>query len=276
MAKRKDWWNRAGRTAEYVPKKKKLKTNTRAEIKKKDVSSKNISRKVFRVDELRRPGVSEKLPGQIYRFLSSENYAKDFVSGKILVSTLNICRSYENKARGDANEGRQTYHIDKSITGGSNDPWFLEALEGSGIHIGPGCSNITVSNHRSTTYLADAYVLCTTIGFSDEALLSDFGNYCVEIFDLVGFAEALDAAVRNKLGTSVGLVGEVTYASQIYKYGEAPPGVIGFVKEPGDYESQREMRFLWEAPNKKIDKEIIEVTGVSRFCRIHMATKTQN
>ncbi|MEZ2724100.1 hypothetical protein ACBQ21_08890 [Pseudomonas putida] len=257
--RRRDWWNRP-----------EVERMSKVKIDKKQIK-KAATYKVISIDELHGEEAKSSIPKTIYRFLDDEGYAKDFVNGQILVTTLECCRNYKNAARGDKNEGREVYHLDQYVTGNSYDSWFQSAIANTGIVVGEGCYGVTVGDIRSTNYLSDAYVLPTTIGFSDDSLVSDFGEHCVEIFDVAGFAHALNLAMREQLNTPSGLVGQVTYASQLYRYGESRPGVIGFVKEPKGYEDQEEFRFLWESSNAKIDRVVVNVPDASRFCRLRPA-----
>ena len=78
--------------------------------------------------------VLKKPDGSVYRFLRSEEHARQFASGKIYISTLEACRSYEEEGRGDAEEGYEKRVIDHA-RGGSNDSAFVELARKVSIHI---------------------------------------------------------------------------------------------------------------------------------------------
>ena len=49
---------------------------------------------------------------KIFRFFSEKSHAIDFMDGKIRLSTLSTCRSYEDSLQGDSGEGIENRHIE--------------------------------------------------------------------------------------------------------------------------------------------------------------------
>jgi hypothetical protein len=180
----------------------------------------------------------------VYRFFRKESDADALTRGEVWLSTLATCRAYEDPKQGDPEEAHETYNSGNAV-GGSDDPELVEVARRSGIHIGPGCSNITISNNTRKTVLPDAYVLCTTIEFSPEKLSETFGRYCVEITKPREFFINVSVVLEKSIPINEAVAGKVIYKDRHYTGMEARPGPIGFVKPPDLYSSQKEFRFLW-------------------------------
>ena len=205
----------------------------------------------------------------IYRFLGQEEHADGLCAGRILISTLGSCRAYENERRGDRDEGALTYTINSH--GGSDDRDFVEMAARAGILV-DGARNITLVGTHTEVY-PDAYVLCTTVRYSPRHMVNDYGNFCVEITDAIEFGILIDRALNRaakeaSVAIHAGMRGLVTYADRTFSGLSAPPGVMGFVKPADKHAEDREYRFLWPTVGKqKIDKIVLEVPGLARFCR---------
>ena len=184
----------------------------------------------------------------VYRFFQEEWQADALACGDVWLSTLETCRAYEDPAQGDPEEAHETYNSGHAV-GGSDDPDFVEIARRSGIHIGPGCSNITLSNNTRKTVLPNAYVLCTTTEFSPEKLSDTFGRYCVEITSPKDFFVRVSASLEKSTQIKEAVAGKVIYKDRHYTGMESPPGPIGFVKPPEFYATQKEFRLLWVPEN---------------------------
>ena len=211
---------------------------------------------------------SKSHPKEVFRYFRSEEYAEDFVKGNILISTLKTCREYEDPLQGDSEEGFERYTPGACISGGSNDSDFVAMAGNTGIRIGAGCQDVVINNAHRETSLHDAYVLCTTIGFSSSQLVDTFGSYCVKIKNLDAFQLAITKALLEISPVDAYFRGGITYKERSYQGMEAPPGVIGFVKPPDKYAVQREYRFMWTVPhNHLIDKVVINCPGIKDFVK---------
>jgi hypothetical protein len=184
----------------------------------------------------------------VYRFFQEEWQADALACGDVWLSTLETCRAYEDPAQGDPEEAHETYNSGHAV-GSSDDPDFVEIARRSGIHIGPGCSNITLSNNTRKTVLPNAYVLCTTTEFSPEKLSDTFGRYCVEITSPKEFFDRVSASLGKSIPIKEAVADKVIYKDRHYTGMESPPGPIGFVKPPDLYATQKEFRFLWVPEN---------------------------
>lgn len=114
----------------------------------------------------------EEQQSPIYRFFSKEKYAKDFITGKIRLSTLHSCRTLENLKARDENEGIIHPIVSEKFIKDSNskdDIDFLSDLKMTrAINIGLNCKNITIKNVSTRSMsMQNAFVLCTSNNISD-------------------------------------------------------------------------------------------------------------
>jgi hypothetical protein len=203
----------------------------------------------------------------VYRFFQEEWQADALARGDVWLSTLETCRAYEDPAQGDPEEAHETYNSGHAV-GSSDDQDFVEIARKSGIHIGPSCSNITLSNNTRKTVLPNAYVLCTTTEFSPENLSNTFGKYCVEITNPKEFFVRVSASLEKSIPIKEAVAGKVIYKDRHYTGMESPPGPIGFVKPPDLYATQKEFRFLWVPKNSTgLIPFLLKCPDASCLCR---------
>lgn len=203
---------------------------------------------------------SRKKISEVYRYFENEEHAAAFVRGEIFISTLKRCREYEDPLQGDREEGYERYNTGRRITGNGSDPAFVAMAAKAGIHVGPDSGEVTLENNERTTFLHDAYVLCTTLGFSAEDLTETFGKYCVKIKSIEKFNSAVTESLSSATQISQSSRGEIIYKERFYKEFEDSPGLIGFVKPPDKYAAQKEYRFLWYVPVE------VEISGLVVRC----------
>jgi len=203
----------------------------------------------------------------VYRFFHEEWQADALEQGDVWLSTLETCRAYENPEQGDAEEAHETYNSGH-VVDGSSDPELIEVARRSGIHIGPGCSKITISNNRRKSVLLDAYVFCTTTEFSPEKLGEIFGRYCVKITNPRQFFVSVSEVLEGTVSIRKAAAGNVIYKDRLYAGMEHPPGPIGFVKPPDLYASQKEFRFLWvPRETKGLSPFLIKCPLIGHLCK---------
>lgn len=240
----------------YMGRKSRLKRERR-ELKEHGLSA-NSSRALVLLDEHSQ---------SVYRFFQEEWQADALARGDVWLSTLETCRAYENPEQGDCEEGHETYNSGHAV-GGSSDPEFVEVARRSGIHIGPGCSNITISNNTRKSVLPDAYVLCSTTEFSPEKLGETFGRYCVEITNPRLFFIAASEVLERIVSIREAAAGKVIYKNRLYTGMEHPPGPIGFVKPPDLYASQKEFRLLWiPREDSGLNPFLLKCPEVDHLCK---------
>jgi hypothetical protein len=202
----------------------------------------------------------------LYRFFREESHADDFAAGRIWISTLAACRKHEERGRGDPGEGTLTYRTG-SVVGGSSDTAFVSIAARAGIHIGPGCSNISISDCTSHQRIEDAYVLCMTERYSPELLSETFGRFCVRIPEPRLLFNLLSTVMQSRYRTLGGLLGRVRYVSRHFSGTSPVPGHPGFVKPPDEYVDQAEVRMLWTAPlDNRIEPFLVHVPQATNAC----------
>ncbi|WP_323150743.1 hypothetical protein [Pseudomonas glycinae] len=194
----------------------------------------------------------------VYRFFDEEWQAEDFSNGKIFISTINKCRGYEDALRGDKGEAIKSYTISNAF-GASSDPHIQHMSNNAGVGVG-NFKRVSLSNITRIERLPDAYVLCTTVGFSDQELGKTFGAYCVKITNVQSFFNALTKRINSQVCRVRGMHGPIIYRERHYEDLESYPYEIGFVKPPDKYKDQKEYRFLWHAPVGR------EIAGVVVNC----------
>lgn len=217
------------------------------------------------------PEYSTKHHGSIYRFFKKECEAEALISGNVWISTLEVCRAYENAEQGDAEEAQESYNSGHAVGHGDNQD-IIEIAKRCGMDFGLGCkfepgSKLDLSNNQIITKIQDAYVLCTATEYSPDIMNDSFGSYCVEITDIKIFFNTVVERLNEKSPLRWSAANKVLYQSRYYKGLEAVPGPIGFVK-PERYFPQKEFRFLLiPALNTDIKPFLLECPEVSKICK---------
>jgi hypothetical protein len=153
------------------------------------------------------------------------------------------------------------------MVGDSEDQDFVMVARRAGIYIGPGCSNISLSNNTSVCALPDAFVLCATERFDPNALSEVFGMHCVAIHDPIAFFQHVTAQLTRIHDITEATLGRIIYKDRFYTGLEQPPGLMGFVKPPDRYSDQNEFRLLWTVRrNAPISPFELNVPTVSSLC----------
>jgi len=202
----------------------------------------------------------------VYRYFKEAKHADAFANGScIRLSTLEICRKYEDKEQGDSGEAFEKYTLENE-KGGNASKGFVARADRAGVGISQYCHNMTVVNCSHTIMLEDAHVLCTTTKLSEETA-NNFGPYCVKITDLKSFFYVISQEYENSIGLNKGILGTITYTDREFKNKETPPGPMGFVKPVEPYAKQNEYRFLWRPKSaKNITFKDINCPAAKEFC----------
>lgn len=185
------------------------------------------------------------MSNSVYRYLREEDFADQLANGDIYLSTLSECRKFENSQRGDKEEGFEHYFSNGCQQGSGKDSELVERASRLSIDISEDSEDILILGNRRVTIVQDAYVLCTTLGFSDQNLNDDFGRFCVEITNVWKFSELVSAKLNDHVHWTQFGMGPIKYADRYYEDLEQSPGPIGFVKPKDLYADQKEFRFLW-------------------------------
>lgn len=205
--------------------------------------------------------------GPVYKFFKEEDHANTLARGDVYLSTLGNCRAYETPERGDPEEGYETYSAN-NLSGGSNDPQFVEQARRGSIIIQGHCDNIQIGKVTRVASLEDAYVLCTTTEFSPENLNEEFGRFCVEIKDPREFFIAVSNKINSRSAIRQAAIRKVIYADRKYTGLDEPPGPMGFVKPSSPYEKQKEFRFLWVMERMgELNPPLLSCPEISSLCR---------
>jgi len=206
-------------------------------------------------------------PTKVYRFFKNKEEAEALCRGDVWLSTLEVCRGYEDPLRGDPDEATQIYNSGH-LSGGSSDHHFVNAAANARVFIGSGCSNITINNAIVNTRIPNAFVLCTTREFQPENLNDTFGHYCVEISNLVEFFRIVTINLHKLSPVNQCAMGNIRYGKHSFSGYEQSPGVIGFVKSKDKYAPQKEFRFLWEPKAEDIMPRLISCPEIASHCRM--------
>lgn len=202
----------------------------------------------------------------IYRYFREAEHATDFASGKVWISTLNSCRTYEDAERGDKEEGTLEYRTGH-IKGDYGDKSFETMARRGGVELKLGATNCTLNATRKMR-IDDAFVLCMAEERTPQ-LAKTFGEYCVEIIEPEKFFMLISSRLMDAQKVKECVFGRVNYQARDFSGLEEPPGDIGFVKPVDRYCDQKEVRFLWTVERgMEIKSFSLEVPEIARLCRL--------
>lgn len=198
----------------------------------------------------------------VYRYMNDEDHINQFLKGRIRISTLEACRSYENQEMGDKEEAQEVYTVNYMASG---DPNFFKKSEKLRLFL-PCAPGSVIENCSVINHLPNGFLICTTNRRDDEKFSKDFGRFCIKINDSERFFQIVTQAIRKKFDLLGGHHEKVTYQAQKYSDDELPPGKIGFVKRTR-YQWQDEYRFLWLPNNSDIGTHLlIDVPEIKYLC----------
>jgi hypothetical protein len=206
----------------------------------------------------------------LYRYLGKLEWAEALVSGHVWISTLEICRRYEHRKRGDPGEGNLSYH-QTTFVGSTTHPSFKTLAARARIEVN-GTGNVGMHHNRVHTRLPDAWVLCLTDRDEPEIardFAADDGTapHVVRIDDPPRFYRVVTAAMA-RYPVSQTYFSPVDYRVRSYKDLEPAPVFLGFVKPPM-YAHQREVRMLWIPPARmSIEPIVVDIPDVGRLCTL--------
>ena len=152
---------------------------------------------------------------KVYRYFHEETHADAFMKGQVRVSTLNICRRYENPMQGDKDEACLLYYS-QSTMGRGNDPKMQEVAKRLNMDIKLGANSwVAMIGTSSRSEQEDAFIYCTSTQFDPSKFKSDFGEYCVQIIDTGYFLKKISEAIHciNPLINSC--AGKVNYKDRL-------------------------------------------------------------
>lgn len=199
----------------------------------------------------------------VYRYFSKPEYADQFCEGKIMISTLQACREYEDEEQGDIYEATETLHL-KKLT--NKDPSWRHHAARAGIGLVGNIKNVFIDDVVTRTTMHHAHVLCTTNAPDHEKFAKNFGQYCVEISHVEKFYYLLGKTLWDQGFTFIGR-GKVIYGKiEFDQYGN-PLGVLGSVKRP-KYSWQDEYRMMWrKRDDGPIKPTLYNCPEVAHLCK---------
>jgi hypothetical protein len=202
----------------------------------------------------------------VYRYIGDEKYLPNLLRGQVRLSTLEICRGYED-VLGDKGEGEVTLLTAGPITGTGDDPEFGRLAARSGIKLPPGSGQLTIGQNTFVQRVLDAPVYCTSAVYTPE-VIARFGEPCVRIERPREFFNRLTTLLAQRVGITHAFLGRVTYRSRTFRDGEDPPTFGPFIK-PDDYQVEQEVRMAWQLDPKWWPPKRFTFTDstLAGFCR---------
>jgi len=188
------------------------------------------------------------IPKTLYRFFSNEQYANDFINGKIRLSTLKSCTEIEIHKGGDDLEGKMKIHIDNHVFQVSSDT-DKKLLQNATVVIRKSSpeSKMQIRMVNCTTnYKIDANVLCFTKEPS-EYILKTFGQFGVQLNNPEIFLERVHKCLKESDPNYLGYrFNHVHYNDNSANYLDMDAlDQLGFSKRKEIFEMENEFRFLF-------------------------------
>ncbi|GHC65206.1 hypothetical protein [Ulvibacter litoralis] len=206
----------------------------------------------------------------IFRFFSKEEYAVDFMKGKIRLSTLYSCRTLENLKARDENEGKMNTSISDKFINDTNDgkhnDFISEVNKTGSIYIGPNVKNVTFKNiNTSPMNMLDAYVLCTSIEVN-EYLIENFGKYYVRINYPHLFSYYLHLSMRKNKNSMYFKSEKINYSNRNVDLAkDSVKKRIGFEKDIR-FSKEKEFRLMFYTKKNNIQPYFEIAPDVSQIC----------
>ncbi|MGP9558241.1 hypothetical protein [Psychrobacter sp. AOP7-A1-24] len=247
----------------------KLKNERRQKRKKADQRKKTEQNNhLLSVNPVKDKNFALHNQSSVYKFFKEEEHADALARGDVYLSTLENCRAYENSEQGDSEEAHETY-FSGTLSGGGNDPEFVEQARRAGIGISKNANDIFLASCSNKKSIKDAYVLCASAEHAPENMNEAIGNkFCVEIKNPRVFFNAVSKKISSVSTIRKASMGKIIYADRSYTGLDQPPGPIGFVKPAFPYEKQKEFRFLWIMENMgEINPPLLQCPEISHLCK---------
>ncbi|MCA9835431.1 MAG: hypothetical protein KC422_00885 [Trueperaceae bacterium] len=212
---------------------------------------------------------------EIYRFFGEYWQAKALLEGKVWISTLSVCRNYENPLQGDPFEGKAEHTINAKGFGYERKIGLANEMTGMKNHEE---ALYSLNSHKIEYEIPDAYVLCTTEVYKPEKMAETFGNYAVKIKEPQQFFKVVTKKLEHLKGNMNSRFSRVIYKTPLTFqneeiYTEPDLDDIGFLKMPDKYANQKEVRMLWFPSNRlPISPFLLNCSEASQFCEL--VTKT--
>lgn len=204
-------------------------------------------------------------PKKVYRFFENEWEAECLIKGGVWISTLQKCREYEDRERGDPNEGMYTHNV-SYMAGNTGDSLTQELLRRQGIQCDDPNGFISMADNVHTMVHENSFVICTSKSNS-ESVKNIFGKYGVEIQDPFEFYKCLSYELFHKLKIFQGVAGEVHYINRSTWDMQPMPNRQIFLIKEDRHNYQQEYRFVWRAHKPMIQPFLLECPSISNLCK---------
>lgn len=214
----------------------------------------------------------ESMPPEtsLYKYLP-QRYAHSLLRGNTRIGTLYDFRKIEHgKGIADPEEGTKLlrHGIDSSsYVGGTPE---AEAMSHMGLNISPGARlRIDGLTFERAVNHPDAFVWCCS-SRCDTSVMSqlDGAEACIKIRDAGAFFAAMTECINAQRKVKFLGFREVTYLPRTQKWNQIDlGGSAAFLKEPGSYGSQYEVRAVWlPLDNDPIEPMFIDLEALSEHC----------
>ncbi len=206
-----------------------------------------------------------------YRFFSQESYARDFINGRIRISTLKSCRYLENaKARDETEGGFNPFSGNLFIDSTSNpdNQQLLRELQILGI-TGQGTNIRIHHSDYGQRKLDDAFVLCLS-NKQSPYLRKNFGRYAVKMIFTEYIGSLIAKELTKKLQRNVVLLDkEITYDDKqsITLSSSSLVAEMGFLKRKVFAPEDKYRLMVPVSRNEQIEPIFVDVGNISNLCR---------
>ena len=213
-------------------------------------------------------------PRKLFKFFSAEAHARALAdTGQVRIGTLHEFRTTDgwDSVRGDAAEGEFTISLasaqPETITRDSA-PWYLRpVIERLGMPILSHGGTINSIPHHP-----DAYIFCTTAVQSASAS-REYGEFCVEIHDVIRFFSALTRHLTDVLQIVTrephGFLAPCLYLERSMNVTSVGVEVVepplAFIKPPAKRDEQ-EVRAIWQAAEPNPQAVITACPELRSYC----------
>lgn len=213
---------------------------------------------------------------KLFKYLKKQHLENLFDNGEFRIGTLHDYRNVTNYGTeiGEGNEGSINLDFDawegRELELSSNS--YEAALLRSCLNLKPGDPYLKnrLKFGKGTRIVVNlnsinGFIYCTTTEFNKNVMESFECDCCVEIFDPLGFFDALSREISNK--ARFVREGTVVYKAREQNYRflkDFHPAMI----KPIEYQHQKEHRIIWESITSSAVEPFFAYTlDATKYCR---------
>lgn len=187
----------------------------------------------------------------MYRRFEYEKWAREFASGSIFLSTLEQCRTIEDEARRDENEGQLIRDVTAFMD--TSNPDHKSQLEATGkFEFGPDATPIL--NFINTTIVEDvgnAYVLCFSEVENPGDQENQYGEHGIRVTAPYTLFEVITKRLDQLFPLRKAVFGRVQYQSRNVE-NFTPVNTRRDLIKPPEFSRDQELRMVWFPQRHKI------------------------